>query len=1000
MTAPARYSLVFLLAPALLGPLSFERVCFSADAKPAFRSPVSAKQSLEHLKLAPGLKIELAAAEPLVVDPVAIRFDEQGRMWVVEMRDYPVAPPKGQPPQSRIRVLEDRDRDGYYESARTFADGLVFPTGLQPWKGGVFVTLAGKLVYMKDTNGDGRADQREVWFTGFAEQNEQLRANHPRLARDGYIYVANGLRGGTVVDARRKGAKAVSISGRDFRFHPITGHYEAVSGNGQFGLTLDDWGRRFVCSNRRPLTHVVLEGRYVRRNPLLALPAVEHDVATSGAESRIFPVSRAWTTSTLHAGQFTAACGVHIFRGDGLGGSFYGNGFTCDPTGNLVHRELLTSRGATFSGRPARQGVEFLASPDTWFRPVNLQTGPDGALYVVDMYRAVIEHPQWVPAELKTRTDTRYGDDRGRIYRITASSAKPAAQGRAARLARRTSAELVDLLDTKKMWQRETAARLLLERQDASVRGALETIVRKSKRPVARGRALWCLMTLSPGGKTLRDELLLAALDDPHARVREQAVRLAESRLEHSTTLREKVIALASDDDARVRFQVALTIGGLKDHEALRALAQIAAAGAQDPWTRRAVATGASRRAQKLFSLVLRSQGATNAGGSADFRLLVRELAALAGRDPRDGPLRAILIDVATLSGQGADAVQRAALVGLARGLARRGSSLNQQIQHFSASNATLGKQLVQLIVEAATIAADGKKPLPQRRQCVELLRHADAALAVPVLVKLAQRELVQTLRLAAIDALARHRHVSIAPALLAEFRSQTPAVRRAILDAMIAHEERALKLLDAIDSARIKTTEIDPVRTRALVNHKGIKVKQRAKALFAAAVPVDRAKVLKAYQSSLAMQADAQRGRAVFAKNCATCHKIGDLGVNVAPDIADSRTKTPAQLLTDILQPNRAIDANYVGYSVVTTDGKIHEGIIKAETAQSITLGLPEGKTLTLLRSDIEQLRSSGVSLMPEGLEKNVNPQQMADLISFIKNWRYLDGQVPLRGK
>ncbi|MCH8922160.1 MAG: dehydrogenase, partial [Planctomycetes bacterium] len=244
------------MALALLGPLAVESACF-ADAKPAFQSPVSAKQSLKHLKLAPGLKIELAAAEPQVVDPVAIRFDEQGRMWVVEMRDYPVGPPQGKPPQSRIRVLVDRDRDGYYESGWTFADRLVFPTGLQPWKGGVFVTLAGKLVYMKDTNGDGKADQREVWFTGFAEENEQLRANHPRLAQDGYIYVANGLRGGTVVDARHKDAKAVSISGRDFRFHPITGRYEAVSGNGQFGLTFDDWGNRFVCSNRRPLTHVV-----------------------------------------------------------------------------------------------------------------------------------------------------------------------------------------------------------------------------------------------------------------------------------------------------------------------------------------------------------------------------------------------------------------------------------------------------------------------------------------------------------------------------------------------------------------------------------------------------------------------------------------------------------------------------------------------------------------------------------------------------------------------
>ena len=989
MSTPARYRFIFSLALALVGSPVFEHDCSAEETKPAFRSPVSAKQSLAHLRLAPGLKIELAAAEPLVIDPVAIRFDEQGRMWVVEMRDYPVGPPRGKPPQSRIRVLVDRDRDGVYESGWTFADRLIFPTGLQPWKGGVFVTLAGKLVYMKDTNGDGKADHREIWFTGFAQQNEQLRANHPRLAPDGYIYVANGLRGGTVVDARNKKAKPVSISGRDFRFHPISGHYEAVSGNGQFGLTLDDWGNRFVCSNRRPLTHVVLEGRYVRRNPLLALPAVEHDVATSGAASRIFPISRAWTTSTLHAGQFTAACGVHIYRGQGLGTSFYGNGFTCDPTGNLVHREILSPSGATFTGRPARRGVEFLASPDTWFRPVNLQTGPDGALYVVDMYRAVIEHPQWVPAELKTRTDTRHGDDRGRIYRITASTAKPAGQDKAAALADRTSAQLVELLDTDNPWQRETAARLLFERQDDSVRGALETIVHKAA-TAGRARALWCLMTLSPDGKALSDQLLLAALADAHPRVREQAVRLAEQRLKTSRALRRRVLQLADDRDPRLRFQVALSIGHLQGPDVVNRLARIALAGGADPWVRRAVATGAAGRAHLLIRTIMNAELFSELRGPANQRLLVRELAELVGRGKNDESVRHVLENAAQRAGRDSQGLGRAALLGLVEGLARRGGSLNEQ----------QASSVKTLFVDAGRIAVDGSESLANRRLAIELLQYAQSSAALKVLLTMARGEPVQALRLAAIAAVGRHRGDEIAPALLADFRSQTPAVRRAILDAMIAREATALKLLDEIAAKRIKPAEIDPVRTRALVKHASAKVKQRAKALFAAAVPADRAKVLKQYQPVLTMKADALRGRAVFTKTCATCHKIGNIGVNVAPDIADSRTKTPAQLLTDILQPNRAIDANYIGYSVITTDGKIHEGIIKAETAQSITLGLPEGKTLTLLRRDIQQLRSSGVSLMPEGLEKNINPQQMADLISFIKNWRYLDGAVPLRGK
>src|SRR5262245_11269829 len=235
----------------LLLPLVIGHWSFAADGV----SPLSPAEAQKAFVLADAsLKIELAAAEPEIVDPVAIRFDEDGRMWVAEMRDYPLG---NGGEGSRIRVLEDKDADGRFESATTFADKIQFVTGLQPWKGGVFVTLSGAVVYMKDTDGDGRCDQEETWFEGFAEQNTQLRANHPRLALDNWIYVANGLRGGRVVSRKFKDEPPINISGMDFRFDPRTGRAEAVSGNGQFGLCFDDWGNRFVCSNRNPVRHVV-----------------------------------------------------------------------------------------------------------------------------------------------------------------------------------------------------------------------------------------------------------------------------------------------------------------------------------------------------------------------------------------------------------------------------------------------------------------------------------------------------------------------------------------------------------------------------------------------------------------------------------------------------------------------------------------------------------------------------------------------------------------------
>ncbi len=364
---------------ALMVALSCAAMVNAQEVAAPVTGPLSPEDSLKHFQLLDGLRMEVVASEPQVIDPVAVQFDEQGRMWVVEMRDYPHGPAEGEEPRSMIKTLEDRDGDGVFEHVQVFADKLLFVTGVQPWRGGVIVTMAGEVAYMKDADGDGRADVRESWYKGFTQENSQLRANHPQFGLDNHVYISNGLRGGSVVDARQPDSKVVALNGKDFRFDPTSFEFEALTGVGQFGLTFDDFGNRFVCTNRNPLIHIVLEDRYIARNPAYASPSAIHDVAAAGEASRVFPISRAWTTSNLHAGQFTAACGCLIFRGNALPASFYGNSFTCDPTGNFVHRELVGASGATFDSHPDRDGVEFLASPDEWFRPVNLTVGPDGA---------------------------------------------------------------------------------------------------------------------------------------------------------------------------------------------------------------------------------------------------------------------------------------------------------------------------------------------------------------------------------------------------------------------------------------------------------------------------------------------------------------------------------------------------------------------------------------------------------------------------------------------
>src|SRR5262249_54238951 len=436
------------------------------DKPPAApKSQLTPAQAPQEFRGAPGRRIELVACEPQVESPVAMAFDEDGRLWVVEMRDYPNGPPRGQPPEGRIRVLEDRDGDGRYEHSTVFADRLLFANGLLPWKGGVVVTAAPHLAYLKDTDGDGKADRREVLYEGFAAQNPQLRVSNPVLGVDNWVYVANGLRGGQVKRSGRPDAKPVSLAGMDFRFDLVRDRHEPISGLGQYGNTFDDWGRRFVCDNRHHLRHIVLEDRYLRRNPHLAAPAVvedpsELDEGPLSSGGKVYPLSRNWTTSNLHAGRFTAACGIFVYRGGLLPKEHYGTVLTCEPTGNLVHQEVLTAHGGSFRSRPTRDKAEFLATPDDWFRPVFLTSGPDGALYVVDMSRAVIEHPEFMPPELKNRPDLTLGKDKGRIWRIVPEGHrhKPVRP----RLSKET-AELVALLENPDAWWRTTAQRLLLE---------------------------------------------------------------------------------------------------------------------------------------------------------------------------------------------------------------------------------------------------------------------------------------------------------------------------------------------------------------------------------------------------------------------------------------------------------------------------------------------------------------------------------------------------------
>ena len=396
-------------------------------------SPLSPADAQKAFEVVPGLRVELVAAEPLVVAPCAIAFDSKGRLFVAENRGYPIGPKEGEKPAGVIALLEDTDGDGRMDKRTVFADGLTFPNGVLPWSGGLIVTCAPDVLFLKDTNGDGVADERRVLLTGFATTGStQLRVNAPTIGPDGWIYLAAGLSGGTVTCPSHPERPALKMTA-DIRFHPKTLEVELVDGKSQYGMSFDRDGNRFICMNRVPVQHVVFDSKWLKRNPRLAFSETVQDCNERNAFNgingghdgvRLFPISSNITTADGHAGSFSAACGVKVWQGKSLLTPECANTIlSCDPTGNLIHADRLTPKGATFAATPLYQGREFIASRDDWFRPVFLTKGPEGALYIADMYRKVIEHPEYLPEEVRKHTDFESGKNLGRIWRVRAEKA-------------------------------------------------------------------------------------------------------------------------------------------------------------------------------------------------------------------------------------------------------------------------------------------------------------------------------------------------------------------------------------------------------------------------------------------------------------------------------------------------------------------------------------------------------------------------------------------------
>jgi len=955
-----------------------------------FLKPVPPKTPAEALKTfetVDGFRMELVAAEPLVYNPAAAAFDEDANLYVCELRDYPYKPQPGKQPLGRVRLLRDSRGTGDYDESHVFADNLQWPAGIVPWKGGVFVAAGPDVWYLKDTDGDGKADVRRKVYTGFGTENPQAIVNNLQFGLDHKIYGTTAGNGGEVRHVDRPEVPPVSVRGRDFRFDPASGDFETITGTNQFGNTFDDWDNRFLCNESNPLTHVVLPQHYLARNPYLAVPAAMHNLAPGPVPVfRISPVER-WrqirssrrvaqnirtpTGAGVSHGVIDAGSGATVYRGGAYPAKYYGTVFVADGQNNLVHHRALIPDGVTFKSQRVEEKTEFVRSSDIWFRPVNFVNAPDGTLYCLDLSREVLEAIH-IPLDVVKHLDLTSGRNSGRIYRMAPPGFKPPPPPR---LSRATTAELVAALESPHGWWRDTAYRLLCERQDKPAVPALERLLEKSQLPQARLHALWSLHGLG----ALTDSAIARGLADESPGVREHAVRLAEPRLKWSAALLDKVLAVANDTDARVRFQVAFTLGESTDARAATVLAELARRHAGDVWMRTAVLSSVSDSADRVLVSLLQDSTFSKGPGAA----IVGQLATVVGARNRPTEVGRVLDAIA--ANASADVRQRLVL-DLGSGLRRGGGRLPTEGPH--------AKMIRDLIELGRKTAADSAVSESQRRQAVQFLGCAPFGDGRETLVALLDPRQPPAVQTAAVRALGDYTHAAVADLLLARWVQFAPEVRQHAIGALLAREERTLALLRAAERGEADVGQLDLTQRDLLRTHRNETIRSLAARLFGPQAVTARSSVIDDYKPSLRLTGDLKRGERVFETSCAACHRLDGKGHAVGQDLASVATKDLESILIDILDPNRFVPPSYVQYVVTDKRGRVFTGVIAGQTATSLTLRRQQGESDTILRGDIEELASTSKSLMPEGLEKTIDKQAMADLLAYVRDAAAREGE------
>ena len=938
---------------------------------------LSPAEAIAKMTVPEGFAVELVASEPDIVNPVAMTFDERGRIWVTESLEYPRREPG--PGQDRVQVLEDTDGDGRADRFSIFADGLNIPSGIAVGAGGVWVANSPDILFMQDTDGDGKADKQEVVVTGFGRADTHELPNSLTWGPDGWLYGLNGVFNPSHVEYR---GKVYDFTCALFRIHPRTRDFElfAEGTSNPWGVAFDREGSAFVSACVIDhLWHLTETGYYHRQ----------------GGPYPPFT----WKLDSIvkHRHQQAAYCGIHYFDSDAYPEPFREKLYMGNIHGNSINSDSLERDGSTYVGTP---NDDFLSANDAWFMPVVQKTGPDGCLYILDWYD---RYHCYQDANRDPK-----GIDRlkGRLYRVRYRNTPRAGQFD---LTRESDDKLIARLGSPNIFYRDLAQRLLWERGSRTTLEKLQRLVLDDGEPrKARLHALWSLIGAGPLDRKFHQELLR----HPDATFRAWGVRAAGNQHQVDSSLRDQVIALVDDPSRDVLLQVVIAARKLQGVDALDLLYRALANAGDDKLIPHIVWQNVhpllETEGERFVALVKKRPVSEQPHVAS---IMPRVLERLLGRsDPDPRPVAALLEFL--LVGEDADAALAGKCLAMLAGkiqsheltgmrLEQLRAALDPMIMpvlngvnsplHFDAALLAAAWKDENAVAYLRKVLISAQEPEGRRLQALgALVAAGDRELLEEAARLLADNEHTSVeFRRRVLDALGRAESPAIADLVLAVYPTMEPDLKPEAIELLTGRAAWSKALFKAVADKRVSADALNLNQVRKLLASKDTELVSLVQATWGTLRSErnpQREQVIAQMRTLLRQTTgNAHRGQEVFKKVCGQCHKIYGEGQDVGPDITVNGRSSFEQLLSNVFDPSLVIGAAYQARTVVTADGRVMTGLVAEDNDQRVVLKVQGGKLETIARGDIEQMETSKLSLMPENLEQQLKPEEIADLFAFI---------------